>query len=187
MRLDMERHIRVARRFLLAVGLVAVFASQLLPAQSLPSFSGVWKQSNDRSQPARKGNVTLKIDHHDPELTVETTILRGSEAPRVAKQRFTTDGKPSTTTGADGDEFVTSVAWKGTELIFSVEEHEDGRTIRSSETWSLIEDGAALKRVRERSDGTQKQTLIYLRMDTKETAHTPMPKDTSKAGLVGSK
>jgi len=177
----------VTKRLLPAVALVAVFASQLLLAQAPPSFSGVWKQSNERSQPARKGDVTLRIDHRDPEFIVETTILRGSGAPRVAKQRFTTDGKPSTTTGADGDEFLTSIVWKGTELIFSVEEHEDGRTIRSSETWILIEDGAALKRVRERSDGTQKQTLIYLRMDTKETAHTPMPKDTSKAVLVGSK
>ena len=155
---------RFARSFFLAAALLAVFASQLLPAQTLPSFSGVWKLSNDRSQPARKGDVTLKIEHRDPEFVVETTILRGAAAPRSARQRYTTDGKTSTTTGADGDEFLTSVVWKGTDLVFTVEEHEDGRTIRSTETWSLIEDGAALKRVRETYEGSKKQTLIYLRV-----------------------
>ncbi len=181
-------HKKMAKRLFLTIVFLAVFASQLLPAQGLPSFSGVWKQSNDRSQPARKGDVTLKIDHRDPEFIVETTILRGSGAPRVAKQRYTTDGKVSTSTGADGDEFLTSIVWKGSDLVFSIEEHEDGRTIRSNETWSLIEDGAALKRVRERSDGSQKQTLIYLRTGAQGVAWTPMTKkDAGKAVLVDRK
>jgi hypothetical protein len=181
-------YIKATKRLLLATVLAAVFASQLLLAQSAPSFSGVWKQSNDRSEPKRKGDVTLKIDHRDPEFTVETTILRGSGSPRVAKQRYTTDGKPSTTTGADGDEFLTSIVWKGSELVFSIEEHEDGRTLRSTETWSLIEDGSALKRVRERSDGSQKQTLVYLRIDTKDTAQTHMQtQDAGKAVPVDRK
>jgi hypothetical protein len=103
-------------------------------------------------------------------MTVETTILRGSAEPRHALQHYTTDGKTSISTGADGDEFLTSVVWSGKDLIFSAEEHEDGRIILSRETWTLIQNGAALERCRERN-GTQdragKQTIIYLRDTTK--------------------
>jgi hypothetical protein len=121
--------------------------------------------------PKRNGDVTLRIEHHDPELIVETTALRNSGSPRHAVQRYTTDGKTSVSTGADGDEFHTSILWSGPSLVFSVEEHEDGRIILSKETWTLIENGAALQRVRERvntsgdapDDGDGKQTLIYLR------------------------
>ena len=54
----------------------------------------------------RSGKVTLHIEHRDPELTVETTVIRGSVAPRHAEQRYTTDRKVSVSTGADGDEFL---------------------------------------------------------------------------------
>jgi hypothetical protein len=81
-------------------------------------------------------------------------------------QRYTTDGKTFVSTGADGDEFHTAVVWSGPALVFSVEEHEDGRIILSRETWTLIENGGALERSRERK-GTQdrvgKQTIIYFR------------------------
>ena len=56
--------------------------SMLLPApaglwaESNPDFSGTWKQSGERSTPKRTGNTTLRIDDHDPELTVEITIVR---------------------------------------------------------------------------------------------------------------
>jgi hypothetical protein len=136
-----------------------------LLSQPNPDFSGTWQQSNERSSPKRMGNVTLQIQHRNPELTVETTIVRGSGATRHAVQRYTTDGKSSLSTGADGDEFHTSIVWNGQSLVFSIEEHEDGRILLSKETWTLIENGAALQRVREpvSPDGAGKQTLIYLR------------------------
>jgi hypothetical protein len=133
-------------------------------ASSHPDFSGTWRQSNERSTPARAGEVILRIDHRDPELTVET-VISGSR-PRRATQHYTADGRISTSTGADGDEFHTSIAWKGQSLVFSIEEHEDGRILRSQETWTLIENGTALKRLRERSESQDrggKQTIIYLR------------------------
>ena len=70
-------------------------------------------------------------------------------------------------TGADGDEFHTAIVWQGSRLVFSMEEHEDGRVILSKETWTLVENGSALDIDRETSnvDGshTPNQTLIYLR------------------------
>ena len=127
--------------------------------QSRPDFSGLWKQDNDRSQPKRSGDVTLRIDLHEPDLTIETTIAHGS---RHAMQKYTTDGKTSVSTGTDGDEFHTSITWKDSSLIFSIEEHEDGRILLSKETWSITENGATLQRTRERSDGA-KQVLFFRR------------------------
>jgi hypothetical protein len=106
--------------------------------------------------------VTLQINHNDSDLTVETTILRGAAVPRNALQHHRTDGKTSVSTGPDGDEFHTSVVWSGRDLVFSMEEHEDGRIILSKETWTLSEDRAALERTRERTgDQAGKQTIIY--------------------------
>jgi hypothetical protein len=155
------------RPIVLALLITAVFIPSGIFAQSPPDFSGNWKQSNKRSTPKRTGNVTLRIDHREPELTIETTIPRSSGVARHAVQRYTTDGKISISTGADGDEFHTSIAETGQSLVFSIEEHEDGRIFLSKETWTLIENGAALERVREPlnplPDGAGKQTLIYLR------------------------
>ncbi|AXC15931.1 hypothetical protein ACPOL_6719 [Acidisarcina polymorpha] len=155
------------RRLFFGLLLMALVACHGMCSPPNPDFSGVWKLNGERSTPKRSGNVTLRIDHHDAQLNVETTIRRGSGAARTAMQRYTTDGKVSTTIGADGDEFHTSIVRSGKSLVFSVEEHEDGHIILSRETWTLIENGAALERVREGAkaspDGTGKQILIYLR------------------------
>jgi hypothetical protein len=129
-------------------------------AQTAPDFSGAWKQDNDRCQPKRSGDVTLHIEHHGPELTVETSMSHGSSSSRHATQEYTTDGKVSISTGADGDEFHTSVVWKDSSLVFSIEEHEAGRVLHSQETWSLIENGATLQRIRKRPGG-EKELLLY--------------------------
>ena len=133
-----------------------------------PNFSGTWKQFNERCVPKRTGDVTLQIEQRDPVLTVETTALRGSGLPRHALQQYSIDGTTSVSIGADGDEFHTSIGWNGQSLVFSVEEHEDGRIIHSKETWTLIENGAALERCRDATpDRAGKQTVIYLRQAPK--------------------
>jgi hypothetical protein len=131
-------------------------------SQKTPVFSGVWKQDGDRCRPKRTGDVTLDLDDRNPRLEVKTSISQASESPRHADQEYTTDGKVSVSTGADGDEFHTSVVWQEASLVFSIEEHEDGRILLSHETWSLIDDGATLERARDRADG-QKQVLFYRR------------------------
>ncbi|MGA9672590.1 MAG: hypothetical protein WBQ94_25465 [Terracidiphilus sp.] len=94
---------------------------------------------------------------------METSISRNSANPRHAVQKYTTDGKASVSTGADGDEFHTAVVWKDATLVFSIEEHEDGRILRSKETWLVVEDGATLERIREHPNG-EKQTLFFRRL-----------------------
>jgi len=143
--------------------LLLVTAAAVAWSQGMPDFSGLWKQDNDHCQPKRTGDVTLRIEHHAPELTVETSILRNPASPRHAVQKYTTDGKASVSAGVDGDEFHTSVVWKDFSLVFSIEEHEDGRVLQSKETWSIIEDGTTLERVRERLNG-ERQTLFFRRI-----------------------
>lgn len=140
---------------LAALTLISIFAflGTTAHAQSPTDFSGQWKLDNDRSQPKRNGEVILRIEQHGVDLSVETIIARGSQTPRHALQKYTTDGKISISTGADGDEFHTSITWKDSSLVFSIEEHEDGRILLSKETWTLIENGATLQRARERQNG----------------------------------
>ena len=164
----------ISLRTFLCVLLLSTAAAVAWP-QGTPDFSGLWKQDNDRCQPKRNGDVTLRLEHHDPELTVETSISRNSASSRHAIQKYTLDGKVSVSTGADGDEFNTSVVWKDSNLVFSIEEHEDGRIIQSKETWSVIEDGATLERIRERPNG-ERQTLFFRRI--------PVSSSNSKSGLV---
>jgi len=134
-------------------------------AQGTPEFSGLWKQDNERCQPKRNGNITLRIEDHGAELTVETLITRNSSSPRHAVQKYTLDDKVSASTGTDGDAFYTSVVWKDLDLVFAIEEHEDGRILSSKETWPLSEGGVTLKRIRERPN-SEPQTLFYRRIST---------------------
>jgi hypothetical protein len=94
--------------------------------QIAPDFSGLWKQNNDRCEPKPSGAVTLDIEHHDPKLTVERSISRGSLSSGHALQKYTTAGGVSVSTGADGDEFHTALVWKDSSLVFTIEEHEAG-------------------------------------------------------------
>lgn len=150
-------------------------AAAVARSPGTPDFSGLWKQDNDRCEPKRNGDVSLRIEHHDPKLTVETSISRNSSNSRQSVQKYTTDGKASMSTGADGDEFNTSVIWKDSSLVFSIEEHEDGRILQSKETWSVIEKGATLERIRERPNG-ERQTLFFRRL--------PISGSNSGSGLV---
>ena len=157
-KISMFRYVKIFVRILL----LSTAAAVAWP-QGTTDFSGLWKQDNDRCQPKRNSDVTLRIEHHGPELTVETSISPNSSGSRHAVQKYTTDGKVSASTGADGDIFYTSAVWKDSRLVFSIEEHEDGRILPSKETWSIIEDGATLERVRERLNG-ERQILFFRRI-----------------------
>jgi hypothetical protein len=155
--------LKKTKRIAVIAFIAGLMASPQIGAQTQLDFTGNWEQNNERCVPRRAGNVVLRIDHRDPKLIVETTMLREPAPARHAVQHYTTDGRASISTGADGDEFHTSIVWQGQSLVFSVEEHEDGRVIHSKEIWTLLEHGAVLKRVRESPDGDTQQVLIYTR------------------------
>jgi hypothetical protein len=93
------------RSFLGLVPMLLLAPARLWP-QPNPDFSGTWKLSGERSTPKRTGNTTLRIDDHDPELTVETTIVRDTGSPRHALQRYSTDGKVSVSIGQTATSFI---------------------------------------------------------------------------------
>jgi hypothetical protein len=94
-------------------------------------------------------------------LVVETTS--NGRVARHALQRYTADGVESKSTGADGDEFHSTAVWKDATLVFDIVEIEDGKRLKSTETWSLIDGGGSLKRLR-RTEKAGEHTLIYLRV-----------------------
>jgi hypothetical protein len=59
-----------------------------------------------------------------------------------------------------GDEFHSIVVWTNGALVFDIVEIEDGKPLKSTEIWSLIDGGRSLQRVR-RSEKAGEQTLIY--------------------------
>src|SRR5579862_2582795 len=105
--------------------LVAITVLGFAAEGPVQDFSGIWKQSNEECSPKRTGDVTLKIQHRDPELVIETTS-KGIVA-RHALQRYGTDGTESKSTGADGDEFHSIVVCKDGALWFDIVEIEDGK------------------------------------------------------------
>ncbi len=140
--------------------LIVLAALGFAAGASLPDFSGIWKQSSELSSPKRTGDVTLRIEHRDPELVIETTS--GGLITRHALQRYTTDGIESKSTGADGDEFHSIVVWNDGALMFDITEIEGGKLLKSTEIWSLLNGGENLKRVR-KTEKAGNQTLIYVR------------------------
>ena len=79
--------------------LIALAALGFLTEGPVPDFSGSWKQSNEQSSPKRTGDVTLRIEHRDPELVVETTSK--GRSMRHALQRYTTDVESKSTGAAN--------------------------------------------------------------------------------------
>ena len=80
--------------------------------------------------------------------------------PRHPIQKYKIDGEVSVPRGADGDEFHTKIIRKDSSLVFTIEEHEDGRILHSQETWSIIENSATLERIC-KSPNDEKQILFY--------------------------
>jgi hypothetical protein len=155
---------RAVFRTILGLALLFLCAGRS-DGQARPDFSGVWKQDGAQSVPARTGDVTLRIVHRDPTLSIETTIVRAGRPTQHAVQVYSTDGQPSTSTGADGDSFVTRIVWSDDTLAFTIVEHEDGRVIDSTERWSLGDGGETLKRARH-SLNSGDQTIVYRRVKT---------------------
>lgn len=121
------------RRTLLGLLPALLVAPGGLCAPPETDFSGTWKQSNERSTPPRSGDVTLRIDHHDPDLTVETAIVRGPSA-LAARSSTTPRTAGLTFRQARMEMSFMLVVWNGRDLVFAIEEHEEGRVILSHET-----------------------------------------------------
>jgi hypothetical protein len=147
------------------LGLLLVFSSARLGfPQARPNFSGTWRQINERTVPRPKDvsySYGVVVDQHDSVLDVVISIAGGRE-PGELHLHYSIGGGELVYTGLDHDEFHTTVRWRGQELLFDTVEHERGEKVLVTETWSLLEGGHTLKRVKEESGPDKRSTRIYI-------------------------
>jgi hypothetical protein len=134
-----------------------------LHAETHPDFSGVWKQANERCIPKQSGEATITIKQHDPQISIEMASKMGTAPVSRGEKLYTLNGKPTMMKDSEGDEVDNSVTWHDKSIVFSTDEHEDGRILHSEETWTLVENGSVLQRIRTGLKSGRTQTLIYVK------------------------
>lgn len=146
------------------VPLLLSVTSALLWSGTNPDFSGDWKldlaKSDFGKSPAPVA-MTSHIQHHDPELTVESKITR-AEDTYTTKYRWFTDGREVSNT-IRGNEIRTTVMWNAGALISNAKTKVDGVTLNVVDRWQLSEDGdwLTVSRTIVAPQGNAEQTFVY--------------------------
>jgi hypothetical protein len=146
------------------VPLLLLVTSALLWSGTNPDFSGDWKldlaKSDFGKSPAPVA-MTSHIQHHDPELTVESKITR-AEDTYTTKYRWFTDGREVSNT-IRGNEIRTTVMWNAGALISNAKTKVDGVTLNVVDRWQLSEDGdwLTVSRTIVAPQGNAEQTFVY--------------------------
>jgi len=133
------------------------------PVNARLNLSGTWQQNNERSSsPPRNKARTYKmiVKASDKALRVHV-IADNGHGERDLDLNYEIDGKELVYTGIDGDEYHSKVHWDGDSLVFTTVEHERGRLIPSQETWTLIDSGNSLQRVKV-SPGKESKSVYLL-------------------------
>ncbi len=89
----------------------------------------------------------MTVDLNGSSLHVHSSVSNGHEE-RELDLTYEIGGKEIVYTGTDGDEFHSRAEWSGDAIVFTVVEHERGKLIPFVETWTLIDDGKSLQRVK---------------------------------------
>lgn len=149
---------------LLSLTLALLFFAVSVQPQTKPDFNGTWKQNNAKSKFSRGSgprSYVNKIEYHDPNLRVVTTI-GGDRGEYTYERTYTTDGKEKISKDREGDEFRTAVRWEGPALLFEITEVERGQEITTTEKWTLSEDGETLTKVHRTSGPRGESEQIYV-------------------------
>lgn len=134
----MHRRWFMAAAFTLVLGLAGA-------AQGKPNFSGDWKVNLDKSDfgpMPPPTSITLKVDHADPDLKVNTT-QSGAQGDMTVDAKYTTDGKESTNT-IGPMEAKSTAAWEGDDLNINTKLDANGTEVTIKGKWSLSADGKTL-------------------------------------------
>lgn len=130
------------RWFLTAFALLVGVAGAV---QAKPNFSGDWKLNVDKSDfgpMPPPTSMTMKIDHADPDLKVNTA-MSGAQGDMTVDAKYNTEGKE--TTNQFGPMEVKSTAnWEGDELVMNMKFDANGTEITIKGKWSLSADGKTL-------------------------------------------
>jgi hypothetical protein len=145
---------------------LTILLAAAVSAQSKPDFTGTWNQDNSRStvRPGSTLKYANKILHQDPKLSVTTILDYGNRPATSYTRTYITDGTPAVSRDNEGDQFVTTVKWEGSVLVFETAEKEKTGSITTRETWELSADGKTLTKKRHtsgpRGDSDQEYVLV---------------------------
>ena len=110
-----------------------------------PNFSGDWKLNPSKSDfgpmPA-PDKLTMKIEHKDPSLKVESEQV-GQQGEMKSTSTYTTDGKDSKNKFRD-NEMVSKVKWDGEALMFDSKLDFQGNEVSLKDNWTVSADGKTL-------------------------------------------
>jgi hypothetical protein len=120
-------------------------------AQAPPDFTGHWRIETDSGVQRQ-----LDLEQKGNTLRVKTTVIN-SKGTRHLEVSYHIGGPETVYKGLDGDEFRSSVHWDATALVFDTVEHEDGRDLPETTTWTLSEDRNRLQ-VRRQTNKSGKTT-----------------------------
>lgn len=128
------------------------------------NLSGTWQQNNERCIPPPRNKAyayKMTVDASDKTLRVRITANNG-RGERKLDLTYDIGGKELVHTGLDGDEYHSKVSWDRDLLVFAIVEHERGRLITSRETWTLIDSGNSLQRVKVSSGPDEDSKSVYV-------------------------
>jgi hypothetical protein len=146
------------------IALLLLLMAAGLCAQTRPDFNGLWRQNNERCTPKRTSSgfdYSNRIAQSDLDLKV-TTITKGDRGERSYDRAYKTDGSEQISKDAEGDEFHTRVSWELDKLVFDTVEKDRAGTITTTETWTLIDSGKTLKKVRRTSGPRGDSEVTYI-------------------------
>jgi hypothetical protein len=128
--------------------LVSLLASAAMcrpaAAQHRPNFSGTWKLDVAKSdvQEPRLRVAIFKIDHREPEFTIERTLLYGNDREQM-KFDLRTDGRTVVTPYGE-EKLALQLRWDDGGLVCSIRDVEDARKNGDTVKYSLSPDGTLL-------------------------------------------
>jgi hypothetical protein len=134
------------------------------PINARSNLSGTWQQNNERSIPPpgnKARSYKMTVEASEKALRVRV-IANSGHGERTLVLNYEIGGKELVYTGMDGDQYHTKVHWDGDLLVFTTVEHERGRLISSQETWTLIDSGNSLQRVKVSSAPGEESKTVYV-------------------------
>jgi hypothetical protein len=133
---------RIALKAVIALAACATLAA----AADKPNFSGEWSLDLDKSNfgpMPPPSALSRKIQHNDPEMTMEQTTTGGPQGDQTVKFKYSTDGK-ETSNEIMGNPAKTTAAWDGNALVISMSLDAGGNEIKITDRVTLSDDGKVM-------------------------------------------
>jgi len=131
---------------LLTTLFVIAAAAGIALAADKPDFSGDWKLNVEKSvfpvPDFAPSSMTRKIDHKDPDLSVNESRT-GAQGDMNTMMKYSTDGK-ETTNSLAGNDVKSKAAWDGKTLVITSAANFGGADVKFTQKWELSDDGKTL-------------------------------------------